>query len=190
MSNAAAMTSNATRRRNRPPRVLSGGQRTIVTGSESIRSVQVGLAAQCFGLSLDPMAHTGTWLSRQASLFNKYKYVRCTVRYSPFVPTSQAGRVIIGWCGDDIQSTSSLVDSQVSQFANAVEFPVWMAGSCNFVNSRTPEYVVSSTDDDNTTSPGKFVVYSDNGPSTPIGAGSLYLDYEIMFMERSTNVGN
>lgn len=193
--NAANRVSNAMVRRIRPPRISTAGGVTVVTGSELLTNVNTMGGSTQQLINIDPGGLTNTWLGRQATLFNKYRYVRATLRYSPFVPTSTPGRIIMSWCGDPTQtpSTSSFV---ASQFANAVEAPLWRDVSCNMAVGRTPEYTISTTYTGSeaggeTESPGQFIVYTDYGTGTSnVPCGSVYLDYEIHLWERSSFTGN
>lgn len=183
--------SNAQTRRPRAPRVNSVGGVTTVVGSEVFGTVNSMGGAVVATVDTDPMLATGTWLNRQAALFNHYKYVSLRLRYVPFCPTTTSGRLIMSWCGDYQQSVTANA-TYAAQFANAVEVPIWRETSCNFVMPRTPEFTLTSTGtEDEIQSPGKFVVYTDYGTgSANVAVGSLYLDYTIQLWARSPFTGN
>lgn len=189
--NAASNISNAATRRPRQPRMTTAGGISTVTGSEIVGNVNSMGGAVVATVDIDPGVLAGTWLNRQATLYNHYKFVRCCLRYVPFVPTSQVGRLIISWCGDYGQTVSANAN-YASQFANAIEVPIWREATCNFVMPRTPEFTFTSSGaEDEAQSPGKFVVYTDYGTgSTNVAVGSLYLDYTVQFWARSPYVSN
>lgn len=187
--NAANRTSNAVSRRVRVPRTMTNGGVTTVAGSEIVGNVTLATGSILKQINIDPMTLSNTWLNRNAALYNKYKYVRCAMRYVPFVPTSQPGRLIMSWCADPLQNVANV--EQVSQFQNARESPVWKECVCNFMVGRTPEYTISSSDEED--APGKFLIRSDYGTAadtTPQTIGSLYLDYTVQFWDRSAFAGN
>jgi hypothetical protein len=162
-----------------------------VTGSEIVGNVNSMGGAVVNSIDVDPATLAGTWLNRQATLYNHYKYVRCNLRFVPFVPTSQMGRLIMSWCADYAQTVSANA-AYAAQFANATEVPIWREANCNFVTPRTPEFTITSTgSEDEVQSPGKFVIYTDYGVgSTNLAVGSLYLDYTIQLWARSPYVSN
>jgi hypothetical protein len=141
--NAASNISNAATRRPRQPRTTTMGGITTVSGSEIVGTVNSMGGAVVNTIDIDPGYLAGTWLNRQATLYNHYKYVRCAIRFVPFVPTSTMGRLILSWCGDYAQTVSANA-AYAAQFANASEVPIWRETSCNFVVPRTPEFTVSS----------------------------------------------
>lgn len=189
--NAASNISNAASRRQKQPRMTTAGGISTVTGSEIVGNVNSMGGAVVAVVDTDPALLTGSWLNRQATLYNHYRYTRCCLRYVPFVPTSQMGRLIMSWCGDFGQTVTANA-TYVSQFANAVEVPIWREASCNFVMPRTPEFTYTSNGTENEAqSPGKFVVYTDYGTgSTNVAMGSLYLEYTVQFWARSPYVSN
>lgn len=180
--NAANRVSNAVPRSVRMPRVKVANGVTTVTGSDMLGQINVGQTGQIVGLNANPYSGT-TWLARQASLYNKYKYVSCRLRYVPFIPTSTPGRLVMGFQadpGDTIPASTTVV----SQLQGAREVPVWMETSTSIGPIRKPEFTVSGTSSSDS-SPGQFVVATDFGPSTTIACGSVYLDYTINFWNRT-----
>lgn len=199
--NAALRNSNALTRRYRPPRMMVNGGVTTVTGSELLYSVNVGSAGVVAQLATNFLrANTsgsatlkGTWLQQIAVCFNKYKFQRLTLRYVPFCSTQTSGRILIGWTGDENDSVPTTTQ-QVSQYQNACEAPVWRETACNALISRTPEYVITndaSASESGVADQGAFIYALDNGSSsTPVAAGSFYIDYEIQLWSRASFATN
>lgn len=199
--NTANRTSNAIVRRARVPRVMSQGPTTIVRGSEGIGQLGLGSAFQFSVVDLSPMAPASagvysleaTWLGRQATLYNRYRYLRCTLRYVPFVSTSTSGRVAFAYTGDtnDIAPTSV---QTMTQYQNSVEAPVWREVTCNFQPTSQREFVVTSITGANSQglppAPGNFLVGTDSGAGSSQSVGSLYLDYEVEFWSRAAFADN
>lgn len=192
--------SNAMVRRNRVPRIVSNGNVTRVTGSEMVvPTVGVVSTFEAYQLIINFMADgsnltlAGTWLARQASLYNKYKITRATLRYVPSCSTATGGRIILAWNGD-LNDTNPSNAQAASQYQNSVESPVWRQTSCNMMISRTPEYVVAPVEETGGTgiaSPGSFIFAVDNGAgTTPVTGGSLYLDYDVSFWSRASFTDN
>lgn len=189
---SANRVSNAPMRRFRQPRMRMNGGVSTVSGSELLGNVNTMGGAVIQSVDLDPATMSSTWLMRHASCFNKYKYLSARLRYSPFCPTNINGRIIMAWNSDANQTVgaSSLL---VSQFANAVEAPLWREVACNFNMPRTPEFIYNSTGTElgDVYSPGVFLVYTDYGTGTTnVACGSLFLDYTIQFWDRSAYTGN
>jgi len=95
-----------------------------VTGSEQVATLAISSVGTPGSININPLTLANTWLQRQATLYNKYKYVRAALRFVPFVPTSTHGLVILAWGGDVLNDTSPTSGSQVSQYQNARETPV------------------------------------------------------------------
>lgn len=188
----ANKVSNARVTRFSMPRVVSTRDSTVVSGSELFGYVSCSSTPTMAYVSLDLGIQSNTWVGRMATNYNKYKFQRATLRFVPFVPTSTPGRLIIGWVGDPTQQPTTATAIWASQFANAVETPVWTPIQCNFVNSRTPEYTFTTVDSTELMNegPGQFGIYTDYGPGSSLACGSLYLDYTVMLSERSAFAGN
>lgn len=203
--NDANRVSNAITRRVRVPRVLSSGNVTRVTGSEMVvPNILLSSSFVVYDFAIQMLAAgTGTpntpggtwtllntWLGRQATLFNKYKCTRMSLRYVPFCPTSTQGRVIIAWNGD-VNDGQPANPQQITKYQNAVEAPVWRETSCSALISKTPEYVVAGANPDQSGNPtqGEFLISVDQGSapsSSPVPVGSLYLDYDASFWSRAS----
>jgi len=172
------------------PRVVSNGGVTTVTGSESVAITSLASGYVTAEIDLNPAINPilGRWLGRQATLYNKYKFVRATLRHVPFCATSQGGKVTIGWCADPSQEIST-DGSQTEQFQNAISAPVWREVSCNYKQPRTLEFTIDSLGISNPdVSPGKFIVSTGYGTApveTPAAVGTLYLDYSVQFWDRT-----
>lgn len=181
---AGNRTSNAVARIPRQPRVNNMGGMVNVTGSELVGSVTLQFNGTANAISANPYLFTGTWLNRQASMYNKYKYVNARLRFVPFCPTSTAGRIIIGWDADpnDLVPTNPV---PVTQLENAREAPIWMENSASMGVIRKPEFTIGVAGDTDH-SPGNFVIWTDNGTgSSAVTVGSLYMDYSINFWSRA-----
>lgn len=190
--------SNAMVRRARVPRVISNGNTTRVVGTEMvIPEIGIENSFEAYQLEINFMVNganitlNGTWLARQALLFNKFKFARATLRYVPFCTTNTPGRVMLAWNGDT-EDTNPTNARQVSQYQNSVESPAWREVSSNMQISRLPEYVVGdyTGTEAGTPTPGAFVFATDNGPTTRTSAGSLYLDYDVTFWSRASFANN
>jgi len=93
--------------------------------------------------------------------------------------------VIIAWGGDVVDDNVPTSGSQVSQYQNARETPVWMETTTNMGASRKPEYTVS-TDSNTDTTQGEFITWTDFGTGTTgVNVGSLYLEYTVQFWSRA-----
>lgn len=174
------------------------GNQTRVTGSEMVVPyTSSGATFDAYELATQfitagsgkVLTLTGTWLARQASLFNKYKFDRITLRYVPFCPTTTQGRLVIAWTGDSDDNLPTSAQ-QVSQYQNSVEGPVWRELSCNAMISRTPEFIVhnertGSANYSGIPLQGSFIFGADNGPSTSLPVGTFYLDYDVRFWSRA-----
>lgn len=166
------------------------GSVTRVTGSENVYNLPLSSTGTLYKILLNPVSIASTsWLTRQASLFNKYKVISARLRFVPFVPTSTQGRVTIGWAGDvEDEDPTSVV--QVTQYENSRETPVWMETSCNMGRIIKPEFTVDTLPT-NENCPGQWNIWTDFGTSsTAGGCGSLYLDYTIDFWSRAAYAAN
>lgn len=203
--NDANRNSNAVMRRYRQPRMTNENGITRVTGSELLYSTSVSSAGGLGGIRTNFLGSNsstggaslkGTWVANMAMNYNKYKFVRLTLRYVPFCTTSTQGRVVLAWNGD----TNDIIPSstqQVTQYQNAVEGPVWRELSCNALISRMPEYVVSNDgtgstgDESGAPNQGIFLYAVDNGASsTATSCGSFYIDYELHLWSRAAFSAN
>lgn len=193
---AAGRTSNAIIRHPRIPRTISDGMITVVKGSETIGQLGTSATAAAFNwVDLSPLSTsssgiyglTQTWLGRQATLFNRYKYVSARLRFVPFVPTTTAGRVVMAFDSDFNDSQPSSV-AQVTQYQNSVECPVWREIGINLPSSMQREFVVTSATTTNAAvlpaRPGGFVISTDQA-TVAQSIGSLYLDYTVNFWSRA-----
>lgn len=172
---------------------MSLGNQTRVTGSEIVVPYTSSSSTfEAYQLTTNFVSNSagndltlaGTWLARQATLFNKYKIDRCALRYVPFCPTTTQGRVILAWTGDPGDGNPSSAQ-QLSQYQNSVEAPVWREVSCNAMISRLPEYRVIGDTGDATRDQGSFYFACDNGPTTAVPVGTFYLDYDVRFWSRA-----
>lgn len=195
--------SNAVSRRIRVPRSMPNGMGGItVRGSETLGNLgipasgSVSVVEVPLNLVLSAVSGTyglnTTWLGRQATLYNCFKFTSCVLRYVPFCNTSTNGRVVMAWCQDygDLAPTTAL---QVSQYDRATEAPVWRELSCTMAPSRANQYIVGGGAGTNLNSgpctQGSFFIATDNssGSST---IGSLYLDYTVQFWSRASFIDN
>lgn len=181
------MVSNARQRRQRVPRMVTSNNSTFITGAEAIGSVSVGTTGQSKSFCAAPYSPgiADTWLQQQAMLYNKYRYTRLALRYTPFTSTSTSGRVIIGWSPDSSDKQPPTANL-ITQYQNAVETPVWKETRCNFQMPRKNEFIIS---EDNCFDPasnvGGFMVGADQGSSsTNQGVGTLYIEYTIELWDR------
>lgn len=176
------------------PRVISDGARTVVRGSEGLGPLFLAAAgATTFASVLtNPIlvggtgeyGLNGTWLGRQSTLFNRYRFLSLRLRFVPFVSTSTAGRVTIGWNGDYNDTQPSTVN-QVSQYQNSVESPIWREIGCNMLAPSIREFAVSSTPANGMPiQAGVFEVVTDQG-TAGANVGSLYIDYVVEFWNRA-----
>lgn len=199
--NSANRTSNAIVRRPKIPRVISDGRVTTVRGSETIGQLGLGSAFAVSAVDLSPMGAggsgvyglSGTWLGRQATLYNRYRYVSCRLRFVPFVPTSTPGRVVLSYNSDNDDTVPTTI-AQVTQYQNAVEAPVWRDVSTSYMPTHQKEFVVTTAASANAAGlpsrPGVFVVGTDSGAGTSNSVGSLYLDYTVQFWSRASFANN
>lgn len=180
--------------------MTTNGNVTRVSGRELVGSSAVATTYGVIEVQLAPLVTTGgatiglgaSWLGRQASLFNKYKYLSARLVYEPFTATSTGGRIMIAYASDPNDSLPGNM-TVLSQYQGSRAGPVWSEVSCNMQVGRTPEYTVASNiEEDPTKSPGYFLVATDGGASsTSAGVGALYLEYTVEFWSRaafSTNV--
>lgn len=194
--NTANRTSNAVARRPKIPRVISDGTVTTVKGSETIGQLGLGSAFAVAAVDLSPLSSggsgiyglVGTWLGRQATLYNRYRYVSCRLRYVPFVPTSTPGRVVLSYNSDNDDTIPTTI-TQVTQYQNAVEAPAWRDVSTSYLPTHQKEFVVTTGSGANAAGlparPGVFVVGTDSGAGSSGSVGSLYLDYTVQFWSRA-----
>jgi hypothetical protein len=169
------------------PKQVNANGKCYLTGSEQIGTVIVNTTSNYQFVTLNPMLLATTWLQRQATLYNKFKFNRAVLRFSPFCPSTTFGRIMIAWSGDAGDNTPTSAN-QVSQYQGAREAPVWRDLSVAMPQSLKPEYTVSATPSTES-QPGEFIVYADYG-TTSLAAGALYLDYDISFWERASYAAN
>lgn len=191
--------SNAITRKFRVPRIISNGGVTRVVGNEMLPiSLNTKASFQAYQVVVNffpapPGSITmfGTWLARQAELYNKFKLNRMCLRYVPACPSSTPGRIMLAW-NTDYEDTNPTNPQQISQYQSSVETPVWREVCCNAQIPKTPEYTVTKLDDNEKLLcyPGTFLFSSDLGPTNEVSAGSLYIEYDVSFWSRAAFQSN
>lgn len=192
----ANRVNNGLTRRAKMPKIMNGPRVTKIVGSEMLNA---NLSVSTTGVfSVVPINFfnnvlNSTWVGRQSSLYNKYKFTRLTLRYVPYCPTSQPGRIILAWNGDPGDAPPTTMP-QVSQYQNSVEAPAWRETSCNALITKAPEFVVGSattSDSGGATTQGEFYIGADGGAtSSQVNVGSLYIDYELSLWSRAAFATN
>lgn len=85
-----------------PPRIITKGNRTVITGCEPIMEVQTGTTSDTYNVafpyaSLNPsVTERFRWASGLVSCYSQYKFLRCRLFFVGQMPTTQAGNISLG----------------------------------------------------------------------------------------------
>lgn len=192
------------------PNFRTYGDSTIVRNTEIVANINFNATAGLFSTFSDAMiAQLPSWLTPIADNYSKWRWRSVTVIYIPSCPTSTSGRVAMSMAYDRNDAAPASVTA-ITQGYRAIVFPPYAgyegahllnSGRNNNISgaifmdvdvSRFDKawyptingtaFSALSTTIQNIYCPCSYVIGSDGGPAGAT-AGSLYLKYEIEFIE-------
>lgn len=186
---------NMSRQRRGPriPRQLQlSGDRIRLSGYEEITYVNVGASFTTNYVILDPGAFITPpggastkafkWLNQVASCYGKFKFLSARLEYEPACSTTQGGRFVGCWTGDQNDTVpGNSADIMRSECARST--PVWQGVSVNAVVPKVPEFAF--TEDSLDPRVGCFTWGTDSGAATATIAGYVGMHYVVDLFVRT-----
>lgn len=182
----------------RAPRIDQSNSRSCrIRHRELIASVLTNTDFQVLlGLSINPgLNATFPWLSIQAQGWESYRFNKLTFSYCTRASTSTQGSIAMAVdydAGDQLPITEEIM----STYQSCRETSVWnnlnvtadpramyTTGKSKYVRSDA----VFSRGDPRLYDSGVFILAMSDGPSTNVGAGKVWVDYDITFYDPQTN---
>lgn len=188
----APLTRSATGR-TASPRVVTTAHSERVSGTNSFFSVQNPSSDTAtdsgFSFSLNPgLTSQFPWLSQQAALFSKYRFHKLVFRYTPFVPATAQGNIVL--FGDsNVQNELPTTFATALSYERATFGPIWHEVSFPCPDVSVPRYVrtgsLAAGEDSKTYDVFKFgYLVSSVGNDIQGMLGTIFVDYDIEFMDR------
>jgi hypothetical protein len=174
------------------PRVVTTAHSERVSGTNSFFSVQ-NLSSDTtdsgFSFSLNPgLTSQFPWLSQQAALFSKYRFHKLCFRYTPFVPATAKGNIVL--FGDsNVQNELPTSFATALSYERAVFGPIWHEISFPCPDVTVTRYVrtgqLTANEDSKTYDVFKFgFLTSSIGDDVQGLVGTIFVDYDIEFLDR------
>lgn len=175
------------------PRVVTTAHSERVSGTNSFFSVQNPSSDTAtdsgFSFSLNPGLNSQfPWLSQQAALFSKYRFHKLVFRYTPFVPATTQGNIVL--FGDsNVQNELPTTFATALSYERAAFGPIWHEVSFPCPDVSVPRYVrtgvLTASEDSKTYDVFKFgFLISAIGNDVQGMLGTIFVDYDIEFMDR------
>lgn len=180
---ASSMTSLS----NAGPGGVRGG-RQVYRGEDFLGSVTTNAANSVGDILLNGLLTpnlVNTRLAKVAGTWQKYRFLRCQLRYEPSVAVTQAGQVLLFWDTDPMDvlhvSGSSAINvgkahgGALTQVAQGTHVPLT-------IDQKAPLYVSEYGIEPRLTYQAQyFVIAASTFTSGPLTLGSVWLDYDIEF---------
>lgn len=175
------------------PRVVTTAHSERVSGTNSFFSVQNPYSDSAtdsgFSFSLNPgLTSQFPWLSQQAALFSKYRFHKLVFRYTPFVPATAQGNIVL--FGDsNVQNELPTTFATALSYERAAFGPIWHEISFPCPDVSVPRYVrtggLTAAEDSKTYDVFKFGFLISAIPGDIQGMlGTIFVDYDVEFMDR------
>lgn len=193
------------------PRINTYGDEVVRVCNTEIFNNIPGTVTAGLAMSQPFIPSVVPWLSGIAVNFSKYRWLFCRLIYVPTCPTTTAGAITMGISYDllDLTPTTRV---QLAQMRDSTSSPVWAgwegsdlltgpirnkppAGAvyCDLDVSKVTQpwyrivggtnFLALSPSDRNQVCPAQAYAVTDGGIAASLGGGSVYIAYEIEFIE-------